>query len=395
MPPTITGPLVMNKKFILTADLHMGLRQYGSSRREWHFYNAVFDIVNHAINDNIKTICVAGDALDSIYPKEATMRFVKGLNQLMIDKGLTMYVSSGNHDNTEHSWFELLEDSSTEFGIKVVDNKQVATPDGLRIYGIKSYSKDGIMSALENDVPADTDIILIHTNCNEFVTYDAKSRSNKLFSINEFPFEKFKDKEHVYVCIGDTHITKQIDLHNVTFVSPGSTEVTKSNEDLDKYIFEMSNGEFKQRLMPPCYVRLRTDGVIKTPADIDAFLGFFDNDCIEKLKQDGGVMYIYYDPVIKDEVISRLNTFFYPYPKVIRKYIPQPAKNYVSKKDIVEQDNGDECIMTLSEFVHTQTPKYNLSPEGVTLVESLINNAVENIDGMMQNYIKEKQLIVQ
>ena len=147
--------------------------------------------------------------------------------------------------------------------------------------------------------------------------------------------------------------------------------------------------------MPPCYVRLRTDGAIKTSADIDAFLGFFDNDCVEKLKQDGGVLYIYYDPVIKDEVISRLNTFFYPYPKVIRKYIPQPAKNYVSKKDIVEQDNGDECIMTLSEFVHTQTPKYNLSPEGVTLVESLINNAVENIDGMMQNYVKEKQLIIQ
>jgi DNA repair exonuclease SbcCD nuclease subunit len=383
-------------KFILTADLHLGLRQYGSSKREEHFYNAVRQIVQYAITNKISVICVAGDALDSIYPKQNTMQFAKDMHQLLIKHKITMYISSGNHDNTEHSWFDLVTDKSISYGIVPADDKLLEAENGLKIYGIKSYAKDKIIAALNTKEALNADIILIHTNCKEFVTYNASATGNsstKLFSVQDFPFEVFKDKPHVYVCIGDTHITKRIDLHNVTFVSPGSTEVTKSNEDLDKYIFTYDSNELQQVSLPAEYIRLRTDGVIKTSKDLDAFIKCIEEIDNKVLKEVGGVMYIYYDPTIKDEVISRLNAFFYPYSKVIRKYIPKPEKNYVLKKDIVLQDEEHtETIMTLTEFMHVQAAKYNLSIEGSVLLETLITNSIDSTEEALNKYMKTKQI---
>lgn len=223
----------MNKNhfqsLILCADAHLRDMQFGRRDRGRDFQKALLHIVNQAIKTN-SPILFGGDLLDTTRPSPWTMAFLLSLHRKLAAAGVPMYVVNGNHDFTEPSWIDVVqEEAEVDIigGIKLIDNKLVKIPGTtVSVYGVPSIRKEEFL-AKRSEWP-EADILLCHQPIKEFCEFPMETA----LTFDQLP------SRYKMIVVGDIHVTdEKLTPAGVRVVSPGSTELCQKSESAEKSFF--------------------------------------------------------------------------------------------------------------------------------------------------------------
>lgn len=372
---------------ILTSDWHLGLQQYGDPRRENDVYNAAKFIVDFAINSKYP-ILLAGDILDSCNPVEKAVSELKDLHLKLVEANIPAFYINGNHDNTSEHWLNVVSRPSDKGGFIELKPNQAITVDNEVIAGITAYSRKEIIEQLA-EAPQNATIILMHTRCKEFIQYNDKTTN--YWSIEEdFNFDRFPNLK--LVVIGDTHVTETKAVNGVTFISPGSIELVKANEDIKKYFFVYDTDK---RMYDPVeifcdYIRIRSE-LICNEQDLDNLIATLTQYGVNQ-KGTRAFIIVYYKPEVEN-VLSRINDLIVENKEnVILQSIVKTKKITFSEEDVKdvanEQVENLDNILSLPDFVSKslndmQNLRLGLTEKGAELLQSLVdknNNSEEAIN---------------
>lgn len=372
---------------ILTSDWHLGLQQYGDPRRENDVYNAAKFIVDFAINSKYP-ILLAGDILDSCNPVEKAVSELKDLHLKLVEANIPAFYINGNHDNTSEHWLNVVSRPNDKGGFIELKPNQAITVDNEVIVGITAYSRKEIIEQLA-EAPQNATIILLHTRCKEFIQYNDKTTN--YWSIEEdFNFDRFPNLK--LVVIGDTHVTETKAVNGVTFISPGSIELVKANEDIKKYFFVYDTDK---RMYDPVeifcdYIRIRSE-LICNEQDLDNLIATLTRYGVNQ-KGTRAFIIVYYKPEVEN-VLSRINDLIVENKEnVILQSIVKTKKITFSEEDVKdvanEQVENLDNILSLPDFVSkslndVQNLRLGLTEKGAELLQSLVdknNNSEEAIN---------------
>ena len=372
---------------ILTSDWHLGLQQYGDPRRENDVYNAAKFIIDFAINSKYP-ILLAGDILDSCNPVEKAVSELKDLHLKLVEANIPAFYINGNHDNTSEHWLNVVSRPSDKGGFIELKPNQAITVDNEVIVGITAYSRKEIIEQLV-EAPQNATIILMHTRCKEFIQYNDKTTN--YWSIEEdFNFDRFPNLK--LVVIGDTHVTETKFVNGVTFISPGSIELVKANEDIKKYFFIYDTDK---RMYDPVeifcdYIRIRSE-LICNEQDLDNLIATLTQYGVNQ-KGTRAFIIVYYKPEVEN-VLSRINDLIVENKEnVILQSIVKTKKITFSEEDVKdvakEQVENLDNILSLPDFVSKslndmQNLRLGLTEKGAELLQSLVdknNNSEEAIN---------------
>lgn len=372
---------------ILTSDWHLGLQQYGDPRRENDVYNAAKFIVDFAINSKYP-ILLAGDILDSCNPVEKAVSELKDLHLKLVEANIPAFYINGNHDNTSEHWLNVVSRPSDKGGFIELKPNQSVTINNEVIVGITAYSRKEIIEQLA-EAPQNATIILLHTRCKEFIQYNDKTTN--YWSIEEdFNFDRFPNLK--LVVIGDTHVTETKFVNGVTFISPGSIELVKANEDIKKYFFVYDTDK---RMYDPVeifcdYIRIRSE-LICNEQDLDNLIATLTQYGVNQ-KGTRAFIIVYYKPEVEN-VLSRINDLIVENKEnVILQSIVKTKKITFSEEDVKdvakEQVENLDNILSLPDFVSKslndmQNLRLGLTEKGAELLQSLVdknNNSEEAIN---------------
>lgn len=372
---------------ILTSDWHLGLQQYGDPRRENDLYNAAKFIIDFAINSKYP-ILLAGDILDSCNPVEKAVSELKDLHLKLVEANIPAFYINGNHDNTSEHWLNVVSRPSDKGGFIELKPNQSVTINNEVIVGITAYSRKEIIEQLA-EAPQNATIILLHTRCKEFIQYNDKTTN--YWSIEEdFNFDRFPNLK--IVVIGDTHVTETKVVNGVTFISPGSIELVKANEDIKKYFFVYDTDK---RMYDPVeifcdYIRIRSE-LICNEQDLDNLIATLTQYGVNQ-KGTRAFIIVYYKPEVEN-VLSRINDLIVENKEnVILQSIVKTKKITFSEEDVKdvakEQVENLDNILSLPDFVSKslndmQNLRLGLTEKGAELLQSLVdknNNSEEAIN---------------
>lgn len=372
---------------ILTSDWHLGLQQYGDPRRENDVYNAAKFIIDFAINSKYP-ILLAGDILDSCNPVEKAVSELKDLHLKLVEANIPAFYINGNHDNTSEHWLNVVSRPSDKGGFIELKPNQSVTINNEVIVGITAYSRKEIIEQLV-EAPQNATIILMHTRCKEFIQYNDKTTN--YWSIEEdFNFDRFPNLK--LVVIGDTHVTETKFVNGVTFISPGSIELVKANEDIKKYFFVYDTDK---RMYDPVeifcdYIRIRSE-LICNEQDLDNLIATLTQYGVNQ-KGTRAFIIVYYKPEVEN-VLSRINDLIVENKEnVILQSIVKTKKITFSEEDVKdvakEQVENLDNILSLPDFVSKslndmQNLRLGLTEKGAELLQSLVdknNNSEEAIN---------------
>lgn len=342
--------------FILTADWHIGKKQYNDPRRKKVFYDAAINVVKMAIEKNIHIILNAGDLIDTIYPDEESMEVIVNIHEMLKDNHITMYCISGNHDFTENHWINILHQDN-EFGIKSLDNKfiEVKTENRIyKIYGIKGTNKHDIIDALKTENAKNADIILMHSSCKQFINFT--SNKDILDLTTDIDISNLKCK---CILIGDTHITDKFLLGSaITVISPGSIEMWNAGENIQKFVWIYDGNEFFPEEIKCNYIRIKSE-YIDSIEKLDSFLNnLITSNIISSEKFV--TLYYYYNPDVPD-VISRLKSLTGSNNNILICYKAKYKKSLMQDNKLLSINNAnadkihDACdLLSLDKFVEME-----------------------------------------
>lgn len=180
-----------------------------------------------ALAENIATICVSGDLLDSTRPSPKIIAFLKQLDAVACRHGVQILVISGNHDFTEPHWATVagVSDSQGPCGLKIIDNQRVTLPSGLTIYGQPYVNKDRFIQLCAELPPSD--VLLCHATVSELANF----QSGSALSLTDLPADKYR-----LIAVGDVHIRKHTQVGACLVIQPGSTELCSTSEDENKTV---------------------------------------------------------------------------------------------------------------------------------------------------------------
>lgn len=221
-------------KFVHMADIHLGYRQYSSVERQVDFAQAFSDAMNHALENNVDFIIIAGDLfhkrseMDPITLTQATKVLEKAKK-----KEIPVIAVEGNHDSTyfkeSFSWMDYLAKNDLIINLKpyfdediIVDEWDEKTRSGayidigdIRIYGMKYYGSltENILEAYRKKIKhKGFTIFMAHAGVEGYI--------NMYGCISSSLLHKLRDRVD-YVALG--HIHKSYVEGNFIF-NPGSLE---------------------------------------------------------------------------------------------------------------------------------------------------------------------------
>lgn len=227
----------MNEKIAIVSDAHLGYRQYGRVDREDDFENAFINVIDQCIQHKVTTIVAAGDMINVKRPSSRTILTLVKIEKKLKKHNIHMHFLQGNHDYSKPSWSEILDEAIVDSYIHCLDNKLLTTESGITIYGYPEFSKMDFINNITH-IPK-CDILLCHTPVKEFIKYPSDSA---IAIDQDLPLGN-----HKYIFIGDTHVNqeepREVDNHKCIVISPGSTEMNKSDEPINKFFYIIENNK--------------------------------------------------------------------------------------------------------------------------------------------------------
>jgi exonuclease SbcD len=239
-------------KFLHMSDVHLGCRRYNLEERTKDFFRSWHDvIVNHALENEVDFVLIAGDFFDRRQIDPQTMNHALAGLQLLRDAGVPVVAIEGNHDRrdavSDYSWMRSF--SQAGFLIllepaRVAETAEGSPPwemapwdeesrtgsyvdiKGARVFGTHWYgtSANAAVPMLAESLRRARgeglfQILMLHT--------DVEGQLNR--PIPALSVEKLKELRPLvdYVALGHTH--KRFVLDNWAF-NPGSLEACSIDE---------------------------------------------------------------------------------------------------------------------------------------------------------------------
>lgn len=225
-------------KFLHIADTHLCSVQYGDMRRGRDFLSAVKACVDIAVTEGITEILHGGDLLDARDLNSIVSEQLEELDRYLVQKGITMWVVTGNHDWCEPSWINQVERRRAHWaphtlgGLRSLDNR-LENLGGVTVFGLPSMGVEELKAMLTVAPPAD--ILVWHGPVREFAGYPSEA----YISGDELPLDKYRA-----ILLGDLHIHDYRMLGNCLVGYPGSTELTNRGHAFEKFatVIEVTPG---------------------------------------------------------------------------------------------------------------------------------------------------------
>ena len=360
-------------RIAITADNHLGYRQYGNVSRENDFENALTDIITQCVELDIKYIFVAGDFINVKRPTSRVINFLCETEKTLQKNDQTIYVLQGNHDYCNPSWYSIIEKYCSQ-RIKTLDNKTISVGKNIRVYGYPEFHKNDFLEKFEQ-IP-ECEILLAHTPVKEFIKYP----SDSAVSIDDINLNKnFK-----FIFIGDTHVNqeeKRLNSKNeeVNIISPGSTELCSTNEQTDKYFYTIDTNA--PNVDNPDFIcekhQINTRKVlqadINTEEDLEKVIQEINNN-----KEKEPILVGKYNPEIAN-VIKRLNVVSG------EETINQLKPKLNSSITYYEQNNLVPQLKKPADYVSEIIPENDI----LNNVAYEIANTKENIDDILDNFVEK------
>jgi DNA repair exonuclease SbcCD nuclease subunit len=219
-------------KFVHIGDTHLGYRQYGLRVREEDYTNAVRHVVDRSIEIGVDAVIWPGDVFDSPTPPARAVEFVKDQVWRLKNNGIVSIGIDGNHDATDGKWMRVC-------GIETFDGAFVEV-GGIAFLGL-NYERPGPfkekLEALAKSNPK-VDVLIIHQPLGDLTAFGCEITAAWIA-------ETFKKNGLKYVALGDIHNFGTWDIDGVTFVYPGSVEMTDIDEDEGKHFVTVEINEGK------------------------------------------------------------------------------------------------------------------------------------------------------
>lgn len=376
-------------KLILTADWHLGCKQYGDPRREQDFYDAATHIVEKACKRQ-EDLIIAGDIVDSIYPSEAAIEVLKNLHGMLMQSKVTAYFIAGNHDNTDRHWIHTVIRKEDEYGFKEIEDL-TDIGNNVKVFPIVSYFKKDILAELENPKAKEANIIVMHTRCKEFAGFAHKDYWSLQADFNEEDYPNLK-----CVLIGDTHVNMTIVKPETgkVYVSPGSIEMRKSNEPIIKYVVEYDTDTNQTNCIEivPSYHIIRSEMPITTEDQLSQFIQDIRGKSIG-VPPNRAFIIVTYSPQMETQVLSQIkNEIVNNRENVILQGYAIPIIATPDNKELVYvQPSGDlNVIDSIVDFVTkkgcSMDKPLGLSQDGFNLFKNLIDKA-HNTEQELNGYV--------
>lgn len=216
-------------KFLHIADTHLCSVQYGDIRRGRDFLAAIMACVDIAVAEGITDILHGGDLLDARDLNSIVGDQLEALDRYLVEKGVTMWVVTGNHDWCEPSWISQVEKRRAHWapqaigGLRCLDHR-FETLGGVTVYGLPSMGVDELKAMLTVAPPAD--ILVWHGPVREFAGYP----SDAYIAGDELPLDRYRA-----ILLGDLHVHDYRMLGNCLVGYPGSTELTNRGHAFEKF----------------------------------------------------------------------------------------------------------------------------------------------------------------
>lgn len=234
-----------------TADWHLREYQFGKAERSGDHFAAALSTIQAAREEKVDLIVHGGDMFNSSRLTSALFVQLLRLNQALNEAGLKMLAITGNHDMCEPPWYAIIAQEAEILGqpcaIIPMDWRRLET-HGFLFLGIPSCSPERLVETL-NENP-DVDVCLWHGAVLEFIGFS----SDQVIKMADIPF-----KGRAFL-MGDIHIAKYMEHNGCLFGYPGSTEIQKKDEPLEKTatIIEIT----KEKAVVEKYVRIANRQVL-------------------------------------------------------------------------------------------------------------------------------------
>jgi DNA repair exonuclease SbcCD nuclease subunit len=210
--------------FLHTGDCHLGYRQYGFNVREDDFEAAVSRIVKLALELKVDAVLWAGDIFDSPSPSARSVFFMYQAVQQLGSAGVVSIGIDGNHDAADGCWLRVC-------GMRVFTSYPVLTQHNFDIAGLNYRRPKETIADLERLIAEDRkrkiDVLLLHQPLGDMVAFGSEITA-------EWLAMKLKPLGVRYVALGDIHDFLIREIDGITFLYPGSVEMTDIDEQPDK-----------------------------------------------------------------------------------------------------------------------------------------------------------------
>lgn len=213
-------------KFMQLGDTHVGYRQYGLKARERDFRIAFGKAMELADKEKPDVLLITGDVFETTRPDPADLNFVRDWLDQLRRGGTAVAGIEGNHDCAKGEILKNLE---------ITEVDELAVIDGIAIYGIPYIQKSLDFRELLQEVPPETDVLLIHQTLSEVADIFADVSADDIAEL--CPNVR-------YVAMGHIHDHHTFSRGDMRLVYGGATEMNDIDESRDKSIpfVEMSPG---------------------------------------------------------------------------------------------------------------------------------------------------------
>jgi len=264
-------------KFLHSADLHLGNRQYHMAQREADFYTVCEQVFAVAKMNNAELIVLAGDIFDAAKPPAYAVWL---LREIVRKYAIEVAGIDGNHDAAGNDWLKVC-------GI-VPLHKETITRNGIRFRGLNSMRPAMFYYELEQIPDNSVDVLVLHQAVSEL----ANAPFADLSAMEMMP--QLRRIGVRYAAMGDIHDAAERRLGNIWFAYPGSPEMTALDENLDKCCWMVDVTDTDVKLVrQPLRIRPIAMLTIRTQPEMDSLL-------MTMARQPETFAVIWYDPQFKD-----------------------------------------------------------------------------------------------
>ena len=363
-------------RILMSADFHLGYRQYGFQERAEDFMLATAYVFKMAQKLKVDVMIVAGDQFQSVHPPAEAVYFLYTCVREAEAAGIKVYGIDGNHDASSDNWLKVC-------GIRPLQSLGLTVFNDAKIIGLNGAAPSVLRAKMQelNKNGTQCDILVLHTELAEMCGYaGVELTAAEVAGI-------LRPCGVRVVLMGHIHDYTEAEIGGIRFIYSGSVELTARDEKPDKSFSVITiDKQSVQTAMYPIPVRPVFDIAIKSETELDNLLVN-----INKARDASGrtpVAIIYYDKNLPD-FAKRAEALLDK--KAMFRLIPQ-SSDTVGKSDIFAQLNQQtfERKGGLRNLKDVLTQTFGSSDEGV-LIARMMDNP-DQVAAIVIEYAKSKGL---
>ena len=341
-------------RVIATADTHLRDRQFNRPDRAEDFRSAFRQVIDIAEEEGACAILQSGDLFDTNRPSTANVGFMFDLDTRLKNAMIPLYVVNGDHDKADPPWASLMDaasvdDQNRRFGVRMLINELVKIPSTpLTVYGLDfiGKTKERYLE-IKASLPA-ADILMWHTMVADFCGFLADTS----VKVEELPLDKYQ-----VIALGDVHVREYRQTAGALVGYPGSSELCRTHEALDKTVTVLEfdeTGKFLSYRFRPLKTRKALAYQLNTEACVSRAL-----EEAASFKHENPIITARFDPLLEN-VVGRFYGALDP-DKAILRFTALPGyERYEPDAPEGSEEPEKHVEDFLPNFLNPGTPAFDL-----------------------------------